>query len=429
MRMCPRCAEQFPGTQRYCPNEGAILVEEIDLSRIGTCVGNYQLHAIIGRGGMGTVYSGEHVYIHKKVAVKVLHARFAGYEDAVHRFLAEARAASSIQHPNIVDVTDFGPMPDGGVYFVMEYLEGTSLEDCIEKDEFLPLHRALNITNQICLALAAAHEKRIVHRDLKPENIMLIRKPGRRDVIRTMPDGGGAGGGAGYVTEREDEYDFVKILDFGIAKVHTPDQAVPQTLHGTIFGTPEYMSPEAARGEDVDHRADIYAVGVILFDMLTGRPPFEAESAAEVLAMQINQAPPLPRAMAPHNEITEACERLILRALAKDPARRHQSIDEFRDEMQHCYGSVAYHRAPSSFPGIPLPGPEARQPPRLTDELDEWLHSDESRMSLEQARILALAAPAAKSIAPPAMSPDEEERLAAALDAALGDSDDEDDDL
>jgi eukaryotic-like serine/threonine-protein kinase len=424
MRMCPRCAERFPGSQRYCPNEGAILVEEIDLSRIGTRVGNYQLHAIIGRGGMGTVYSGEHVYIHKKVAVKVLHARFAGYEDAVHRFLAEARAASSIQHPNIVDVTDFGPMPDGGVYFVMEYLEGTSLEDRIEKDEFLALHRALNITNQICLALAAAHEKRIVHRDLKPENIMLIRKPGRRDVIRSAPEDG-----AGYVTEREDEYDFVKILDFGIAKVHAPEQAVPQTLHGTIFGTPEYMSPEAARGEDVDHRADIYAVGVILFDMLTGRPPFEAESTAEVLAMQISQAPPLPRAMAPHNEITEACERLILRALAKNPAQRHQSIDEFRDEMQRCYGSVAYHRAPSSFPGIPLPGPEARQQPRLTDELDEWLHSDQSRMSLDQARKLALSAPAAESFSPPALSPDEEERLADALDAALGDDLGESDDV
>jgi serine/threonine-protein kinase len=187
------------------------------------------------------------------------------------------------------------------------------------------------------------------------------------------------------------------------------------------------MSPEAARGEDVDHRTDIYAVGVILFDMLTGRPPFEAESAAEVLAMQINQPPASPRAMAPQNEITKACERLILKALAKDPARRHQSIDELRDEMQHCYGSVAYHRAPSSFPDIPLPGPEARQQPRLTDELDEWLQSDQSRMSLDQARILALAAPAAESFSAPAMSPDEEERLAAALDAALGDEGDEGD--
>lgn len=417
MRVCPRCSERFSGSQRFCPNEGAVLVDDIDISRIGTVVGNYQLHAILGRGGMGTVYSGEHIYIRKKVAIKVLHASFVQYEEAIRRFLSEARAASSIQHPNIVDVTDFGPMPDGGVYFVMEYLEGTSLEDHIEKEGVLPLHRALNIANQICLALAAAHEKHIVHRDLKPENIMLIRKPGRRDVIRVVPPEQNA---SGFIMEREEVYDFVKILDFGIAKVHTPDQAVPQTMHGAIFGTPEYMSPEAARGEDVDHRADVYSVGVILFDMITGRPPFEAETAAEVLAMHINTTPPSPRALALHNEITEACERLILRALSKNPDDRHQSMDEFREEMQHCYGSVAYRRNASSIPGAPSIGKEGRKA-RLTEELDEWLRSDDSRMTIEQARALALVGHALDGAAPQDLSPDEEERLADALDAALDD--------
>jgi serine/threonine-protein kinase len=341
---------------------------------------------------MGTVYSGEHVYIGKKVAVKVLHPRFAKYEDAVKRFLREARAASSINHPNIVDVTDFGPAPDGGVYFVMEYLEGTSLEDLIEKKGAVPLHRALNVSNQMGLALAAAHEKGIIHRDLKPDNIMLIRKPGRRDLIKMItPDPGDDDRPTQrFVIEKEDEYDFVKILDFGIAKVlHREEMAPGQTLAGAVFGTPEYMSPEAARGDEVDHRADIYSCGVILFDMLTGRPPFEAQAAAEVLAMQINRPPPSPRDVAPHVEITEAAERLILKAMSKNPERRHQSMDDFRSELQGCYGSIAYKRH-ANVAGVRA-GVEARRK-RLTEELDDWLRSDQSRLTLEEARQVAMEA-------------------------------------
>ncbi|MCG8423457.1 MAG: serine/threonine protein kinase [Proteobacteria bacterium] len=378
-------------------------------------MGNYRLQDIIGRGGMGTVYSGEHIYIRKRVAIKVLHAQFAMYKEASERFLREARAASSIQHPNIVDVTDFGPMPDGGVYFVMEYLEGTSLEDRIEKDGYIELHRSLNITNQICLALAAAHEKRIVHRDLKPENIMLIRKPGRRDVIRSLPDEPDT-----YITEREDEYDFVKVLDFGIAKAMFPEDTGPETLEGAVFGTPEYMSPEAARGEDVDHRSDIYSIGVILFDMLTGRPPFEAEEANEVLAMHIHQPPPSPRDIAPHHEITEGCDHLVLKALAKNPAERHQTMDEFRNELQHCYGRVAYRRNAESIPGAVSVGPEARRG-RLTEELDEWLHSDSTSMTLDEARALALGGAVEEIFLPPPLTADEEKRVADAVDAALDD--------
>lgn len=149
MRICPRCRQSYPTSERFCKVDSSVLVEQIDIDRIGKTVGNYTLDDILGRGGMGTVYSGEHVYIGKPVAVKVLHAKFARYEDAVKRFLREARAASSINHPNIVDVTDFGPMPDGGVYFVMEYLDGTSLEDLIEKSGAIPLHRAINIANQM----------------------------------------------------------------------------------------------------------------------------------------------------------------------------------------------------------------------------------------------------------------------------------------
>lgn len=334
---------------------------------------------------MGTVYSGEHVYIGKKVAVKVLHPEFAKYEDAVKRFLREARAASSINHPNIVDVTDFGPMPDGGVYFVMEALTGTSLEDLIEQSGALPLHRGLNVANQMALALAAAHEKGIVHRDLKPDNIMLIRKPGRRDLYRQVDEAGHQR----VVVEREEEYDFVKILDFGIAKVIGPEQAAPsKTLAGAVFGTPEYMSPEAARGIEVDFRSDIYSLGVILYDMLCGRPPFEATAAADVLAMQIRDTPPSPRSVAPQYEITESVEDLIYRCMAKNPDQRFQSMDELRETLQTCYGSIGFRRNTNDEAGKAA-GPHSRQK-RLTEELSDWFATDSRQISVEEARSIAL---------------------------------------
>lgn len=385
MRICPKCRTRFPTQERFCLTDASVLVEQSDIERIGTTVGNYHLDQILGRGGMGTVYSGEHVYIGKKVAVKVLHPQFAKYEDAVKRFLREARAASSINHPNIVDVTDFGPMPDGGVYFVMENLSGTSLEDLIDRKGALPLHRGLNVANQMALALAAAHDSGIVHRDLKPDNIMLIRKPGRRDLIRKVDDDGTSR----LLVERENEYDFVKILDFGIAKVVGPEQSPPsKTLAGAVFGTPEYMSPEAARGNEVDFRADIYSLGVILFDMLCGRPPFEAQAAADVLAMQIRDDPPSPRSIAPQYEITEEAETLIYRCMQKDPDDRFQSMDELREDLQQCYGSVGFRRNVPQ-PDKDKPGPHTRVK-RLTEELSDWMQSDESGLSLEQARDLAL---------------------------------------
>ena len=208
-----------------------MLVEEEDIARLGTSVGNYRLDRILGRGGMGTVYSGEHIYIKKPVAVKILHPQFARYQEAIHRFLREARAASAINHPNIVDVTDFGILTDGPVYFVMEFLEGKSLEDVIEREGAVELHRALNIANQIALALEAAHSHGIIHRDLKPDNIMLLKRPGRRDLVRMSPD-------QSWITEREESYDFVKILDFGIAKSLIPDELsrLTERVRGLVPG-------------------------------------------------------------------------------------------------------------------------------------------------------------------------------------------------
>jgi len=351
------------------------------MERIGRQVGNYRLLDILGRGGMGTVYSSEHVYIGKKVAVKVLHQRFARYQEAIERFLREARAASSINHPNIVDVTDFGPLDDGGVFFVMEYLEGTSLEDLIEKEGAIPLHRAINIANQMALGLAAAHDAGVIHRDLKPENIMLIQRPGRRELVRMDNTDG-------YVIEKEKKYDFVKLLDFGIAKVMAAEEHEQgTTMQGAVFGTPEYMSPEAARGEEVDHRADIYSLGVIFFDMLIGRPPFEAKAAAEVLAMQINDEPPDPHGANPNVEITDAAAALIKRALTKDRDKRYQTMDDLREDLQDCYGSVAYRRNARIYGLDPMGG--APRPRRLTDELSEWIRGEENQLSLDEARQIA----------------------------------------
>jgi serine/threonine-protein kinase len=412
LKVCPRCFTRFPDAERFCLHDSAVLVEEQDIARLNTAVGNYRLDKILGRGGMGTVYSGEHIYIKKPVAVKILHSQFARYPEAVNRFLREARAASSINHPNIVDVTDFGLLQDSTVYFVMEFLEGKSLEDVIEREGAVELHRALNVANQISLALEAAHHAGVIHRDLKPDNIFLLQKPGRRDLVRMAADNT-------WRTEREQTFDFVKVLDFGIAKTLVPDELVAETVQGAVFGTPEYMSPEAARGEDVDHRADVYSLGVILFDMLCGRPPFEAPQSSEVLQMHINKKPPSPREFAPHREITESAERVILRAMQKDPNKRYQTMADFRRDVEASYGSVAFRRF-GGAPGVPARGLEARKK-SLTGELDDWITTDNSGISVEQARQMAQVDRADKAFKPGNLSPSEAERLANALDKALDD--------
>ena len=364
---------------------------------------------------MGMVWAATHTVTRRQVALKFLKAPDDPSDRHRHRFLREARAATSINHPNIVDVTDFGILPEGPVYFVMEFLEGKSLEDVIEKEGAVELHRALNIANQIALALDAAHQIGVIHRDLKPDNIMLLKKPGRRDLVRMRPD-------ASWITEREESYDFVKLLDFGIAKVMIQDELMAETVQGAVFGTPEYMSPEAARGEDVDHRADVYSLGVILFDMLCGRPPFEAPQSSEVLAMHIHSPPPSPREFAPHREITEQAEAVILHAMQKDPNKRYQNMVEFRRELEGAYGSITYRRVGAPQRGLEPRGLEARATKkRLTEELDEWITNDPSGMSPDQARMVALVETAEKSFTPSTMSPAEAERLANALDRALDD--------
>src|SRR5262252_2073798 len=283
-------------------------------ARTGTTVGKYKLREIVGRGGMGVVYRGEHVYIGKEVAVKILHDGYGGRDESIKRFLREARAASLINHPNIVDVTDFGKSNDGTVFFVMEYLHGEPLDAVLSRDRRLDLLRAITIVNQAAGALGAAHAKGIVHRDLKPENIMLTPREGRRELIRQISDESGTH----TVTEREKGFDFVKILDFGVAKVRDPNITESRvTQQGVVFGTPEYMAPETARVGISDPRTDVWALGVIFYEMLTGMVPFTGDTPVDVMLKVVSQPVIPPREKAPGNEITPEAGRLIMKALAK----------------------------------------------------------------------------------------------------------------
>jgi serine/threonine-protein kinase len=276
---------------------------------IGTILGErYKVLSKLGAGGMGAVYLAEHVVIERKVAIKILSQDFAHKADLVQRFIQEARAAARIGHENIVEVYDFGETASGSVFFAMEFLDGFDLAQLIQKNGQLPSARVRPIALQICRALAAAHSKKIVHRDLKPENIYLIEREGRTD--------------------------FVKILDFGIAKISTVEEGGGRlTRTGMIFGTPEYMSPEQARGETPDHRVDIYALGCILYEMLTGKVPFQSETFMGTLTKHMFEPPELPSRRC-RGYLAPDLEAVCLRAMEKDRDRRFQSMVEVAQALE-----------------------------------------------------------------------------------------------
>src|SRR5689334_14420370 len=253
---------------------------------------------------MGVVYLAQHPVFGRKVAIKLLHAVLARDPDIVARFFNEARAIHLVAHENIVEILDFGQTPDGQPYFIMEYLQGESLSETIARGA-MQVDQVEAIGVQMCKALGAAHAKGIVHRDLKPHNVQLVIKP--------------------------DGALQVKILDFGVAKIlNSPDgNSSVKTRTGSLMGTPLYMSPEQCKGAGVlDHRTDIYSLGVILFEMLSGRPPFNAEGVGELFAKHMLEDPPLVTDFAPNAPPHMASA--IMKALAKDPVARFQSMDDFR---------------------------------------------------------------------------------------------------
>jgi tRNA A-37 threonylcarbamoyl transferase component Bud32 len=273
----------------------------------------YKVISTLGDGGMGSVYLGEHVTLRKKVAIKVLKQEFCHDRTNVERFLQEARAASMIRHENIVDIMDFGQVPGGSVFFVMELLEGSDLSDMLKKVTRLPWLRTRNILLQVVRALRAAHESGIIHRDMKPGNVFLIARSSARD--------------------------YVKVLDFGIAKVD--DQNTGLTRTGAVFGTAGYMAPEQACGDPVDGRTDVYAVGCMMFEMLTGRTPFTGTNFMRVLTQHMNEAPPRPCEVNPDADVSDEVETIILTALSKKPEDRFPDMAAFEKAIAQANGEVA----------------------------------------------------------------------------------------
>jgi len=307
-------------------------------ARLGTRLGNYALISIVGAGGMGVVYEGRHVYLRRRVAVKVMYKDLFTTTEARSRFLGEAQASGAIDHPNVVYVSDCGEAPDGTLFLVMGFVEGRPLEEILKEQPSLPLFRTLVILSQVARGLGAAHEQGVVHRDLKPENIMLQARPGRREVVRSQPDAHGQI----ELVEPEGSFDFATLLDFGAATIRGGGTA--RNRDGTIVATPYYMAPETALNGAADLRADVYALGVIFYRMLTGTLPFSGDEPREVMRQHAYAAVEPPSVRNPNVEVTPQAEQLILKALQKDPARRQQSMNAFYSELQHCFGQVRFRR-------------------------------------------------------------------------------------
>ncbi|HKQ67945.1 MAG TPA: serine/threonine-protein kinase, partial [Polyangiaceae bacterium] len=308
-----------------CPRDASPLVDAGDDGTdplLGATLGDaYQIVRMVGEGGMGRVYEARHTRLgNKRFAVKMLHAEYARQPDVVARFQREAEAASGIAHPNVVDVYDVHHTEDGRPYLVGEFLEGEELGDFLQRVTKIPAPLAVRIVRQICHALGAAHARGVVHRDMKPENIFLVGNL---------------------------QNPTVKVIDFGISKVGDAGGAA-LTRTGMIMGTPSYMAPEQARGDRVDHRADIYAVGGILYRALTGKKPFDSDDPSATLTQVLTEDPPRPRDLEP--SIPQALELVVQRAMAKNAEDRHGSMAELEADL------LAFDPEPQAI-SFQTPGP------------------------------------------------------------------------
>ncbi len=309
---------------------------------VGQTIGNYRITAKLGEGGMGVVFLAEHPVIGRKVALKAIHPELSRNPEVVSRFMTEAKSVNQIGNEHIVEVTDFGNTPGGEFYFIMEFLQGESLSDRLRRERLFDPIRALGIAAQVADALAASHSHGIVHRDLKPENIFLINRGNTRD--------------------------FVKVLDFGLAKLTQGEEKVShKTRTGSVMGTPYYMAPEQCEGRaGIDHRADIYSLGVILFEMLTGSVPFGGEGYGEIIVKHLTQQPPAPRDLNPM--LTTVHEQVVMKALVKTRDTRFQTMDEFRAALLDPEGWVVGNPRPplpTSGPPTPHSGAIALNPSQI----------------------------------------------------------------
>jgi serine/threonine protein kinase len=335
MGVCPQCAREREPQHRFCPQCG-LAIGDIPTSQTDPLIGqlladSYLVLEKVGEGGMGRVYRAEQRALRRTVAVKVIHPHLVADASMVSRFLNEARATSQLNHPNVVSVIDHGRTENGHPFIVMEYLRGLALDRVLAEDPEMSHPRVMDIVKQVLAALAEAHAAGIIHRDLKPANVILERTRSGRD--------------------------FVKVLDFGLARLI--EQAGRRlTAHGIVFGTPAYMSPEQATGGEIGVRSDLYSVGVILYELLAGRRPFEDEDPAVVMMMRVSGSPPHPRQLS-DRPVPEPLAQIALRALSADPEDRYASADDFTLALEQADVQLGTE---SNRPTIPVPADSSACP-------------------------------------------------------------------
>ena len=320
MSTCSKCGARYPNNVRFCTADGTVLEEDApaETELVGKVLaGKYRLDAYLSKGGMGSVFRATHLMLEKPVALKVIKPELVGSSEFVRRFQREARAATSLNHPNIVGVYDLGQTDDGTLYIAMEFVDGASLKDVIRKSGPMDSIRIVRIMRQILGALALAHRHHIVHRDLKPQNIML--------------------------THDRDGNEIAKLVDFGIAK--TFDDRTQLTATGFAIGTPQYMAPEQAAGTEVDGRSDLYSLGIILYEMLVAEVPFNDPSTPAILVKHLTEVPVRPSQRRTDVAVHRGLEDVAVRCLEKDPGKRFQTAE---DVTQALAAAVSLDESASS---------------------------------------------------------------------------------
>jgi serine/threonine protein kinase len=312
MKLCLICNFQTAGEQDICPRDGSSMVTVGDDPLLGMVVeGRYKIQSVIGQGSAGTVYRAVQELIGREVAVKVLHDYLVSDDEFIKRFKQEAKASSRLNHPNIITIYDFGVIPQGGgrPYIAMDLLNGTPLSDFIAEVNHIPPVEAVPIFTQVCAALAEAHRQGVVHRDIKPENIVLVERGGQKN--------------------------FPIVVDFGIARLvqEESDQA-KITRTGTVCGSPTYMSPEQCTSSKVDHRSDIYSLGIVFYESLTGEVPFQHDELVRVMAMHLSDTPLPLNEMRPDLNFPEALMQVVHKTLLKNPNDRYQTMDELSQALR-----------------------------------------------------------------------------------------------
>ncbi len=310
MKLCLVCNFQTAEENDICPRDGSSMVTVGDDPLLGMVVeGRYKIQSVIGQGSAGTVYKAVQELIGREVAIKVLHDYLVSDDEFIKRFRQEAKASSRLSHPNIITIYDFGLIPEGQrPYIAMDLLIGTPMSDLLSQIERLPLEEAIPVFSQVCSALGEAHRQGVVHRDVKPENIVLVERSGQKF--------------------------FPIVVDFGIARLMEESDAAKITRTGTVCGSPTYMSPEQCTSSKVDHRSDIYSLGVVIYECLTGEVPFHSDELVRVMAMHLSDPPTPLNQVKPGLVFPEMLEEVVYKSLAKNPDQRYQSMEDFANALE-----------------------------------------------------------------------------------------------